>query len=322
MQYNLLNVEHFTANMNATTEQSQPLVCAPLKIPYPETLDTSVPYWVNGSLNAVMAVVTTFANLLVLLAMRRVTSLRLPSRLLLCSLVLTDLGAGFVAQPLFAAFLFVEAARLDPARFCPLQQSLVFCSIWLGVASLLTLAAISLDRYAALFFHFKYQQIVTTRRVCAVLGCIWSVSLLCATALLYSFWLNHAMQALAFCVACPVITVAYIKIYRRLSGGRCVETTEPQRQQATTPNMARYRRTASAMMWVYGIFVVCYCPYICSATIEIFRFTALASGFREFAYTVLLLNSCLNPLLFCLWFREIRAKVAEHVRTCFCPSSL
>ena len=320
--------------MNATSGESQPLVCEPLKIHYSERLDTSVPYWVNGSLNAVMAIVTTFANLLVLLAMRHVTSIRLPSKLLLCSLVLTDLGTGLVSQPQYAVTLFVEAARLDPARFCPLQQSFVFSSIWLGGASLWTLAAISLDRYTALFFHLQYQQIVTTRRVCAVLGCIWSASLLCATAPRWSSWLNIGTQALGFSVASAVIVVAYIEIYGRLSRGRRVQPTEPQprrqqlqqqqqqQQSNTAPNMARYRKTASAMMWVCVMFVVCYCPYICAATIEIFRFTALTSCIREFAYTVLLLNSCLNPLLFCLWFREIRAKVAEQVRTCFCPSSL
>ena len=187
----------FTANMNATSEESQPLFFESLKIPYSERLDTAVPYWVNGSLNAVMAIVTTFANLLVLLAMRRVTSIRLPSKLLLCSLVLTDLGTGLVSQPQFAATLFVKAARLDRAPFCPLDQSLLFSSIWLGGASLLTLAAISLDRYTALFFHLKYQHIVTTRRVCAVLGCIWSASLFCATTPHWSRWLREIRAKVA-----------------------------------------------------------------------------------------------------------------------------
>ena len=267
-----------------------------------------------------MAIVTTFANLLVLLAMRRVTSIRLPSKLLLCSLVLTDLGAGLVSQPQFAATLFVKAARLDRAPFCPLDQSLLFSSIWLGGASLLTLAAISLDRYTALFFHLKYQHIVTTRRVCAVLGCIWSASLFCATTPRWSRWLSAGTLALGYSVVSAVITVAYIKIYRRLSGSRPVEPKlqkqQQQKQQSNTaPNIARYRKIASAMMWVCVIFVVCYCPYIVAATLEAVLSTALASCIREFAYTVLLLNSCLNPLVYCLWLPEIRAKVSEQVRT-------
>ena len=303
--------------MNSTSEESRPLICAPLKIPYSVMLDTSLPYWLNGSLNAVMAIVTTFANLLVLLAMRHVTSLRLPSKLLLCSLVLTDLGTGLVNLPQFAAFLFVKAARLDPARFCPLQQSLVFCSNWLGGASLWTLTAISLDRYTALFSHLKYQQLVTTRRACTALACLWSASLLCASAQFWSFWASFAIQALAVSIASPVITVAYIKIYRRLSAGRRVGTTE---QQANTPNMERYRKTASAMMWVCVLFVVCYTPFLVATVVETFRFTALTSCVRDFAYTLLLLSSFLNPLVYCM-LPDIRAKVIEQVRKLLCQYS-
>ena len=70
-----------------------------------ETLDSSVAYFVNAALNVPMFLAATVANLVVLLAMRHVTSIRLPSKLLLCSLVLTDLGAGSVVAPQFVASL-------------------------------------------------------------------------------------------------------------------------------------------------------------------------------------------------------------------------
>ena len=93
--------------MTAETHEDL-LVCLPFQNVRFESLDNSLPYFFNAALNVPLALATTFANLVVLLAMRRVTSIRLTSKLLLCSLVMTDLGAGSVVQPQFAAFLFLR----------------------------------------------------------------------------------------------------------------------------------------------------------------------------------------------------------------------
>ena len=78
----------------------------------------------NAALNVPLAVATTFANLVVLLAMRRVTSIRLPSKLLLCSLVLTDLAAGSVVATLHAAYVFHEV----------IHPNIVACSLFKAFA--------------------------------------------------------------------------------------------------------------------------------------------------------------------------------------------
>ena len=161
-----------TGHGNMTTKTHGDLLLCP---PFPnvrfETLDSSIPYFVNAALNVPLAIATTVTNLMVLLAMRRVTSIRLPSKLLLCSLMLTDLGARSVVSPQFAAYLFRRAIYPDLVP-CSLSRSIAITGSTFGAASLLTLGAIILDRYAALFFYLKYQQIVSTRRVCAALGFI------------------------------------------------------------------------------------------------------------------------------------------------------
>ena len=150
-----------------------------------EPLDSSLPYFVNAALNVPLAVATTFANLVVLLAMRHVTSIRLPSRLLLCSLVLTDLGAGSVVQPQFVALLFSEAIYPDHEQ-CALLKSFLFTGSLFGLSSFFTLTSIILDRYAALFYHFNYQQIATTRRICVVIVVVWLLAIFVASTLFWS----------------------------------------------------------------------------------------------------------------------------------------
>ena len=284
-----------------------------------ETLDSPLPYFLNAALNVSLAVATTVANLVVLLAIRHVTSIRLPSRLLLCSLVLTDLGAGSVVQPQFAAFLFHRAVYPDLVP-CALTRSIAFTGSAFATSSLLTIGAISLDRYAALFFYLRYRQIVTTRRVCAALAFVWvlAVFFVLASLLNRELWLTAISTGSA--VALLVISVAYIKIYRRLR----VEPTQPQAQEqaGSILHMARYRRTASAMMWVYVLLLICYLPLLCTTTFRsaLVR-TDLTEYLYEFSCSLVLLNSFLNPFVYCLRLPEIRTEVVKQLRRPFCRSN-
>ena len=299
------------------------LLCPPFQNVNFESLDSSLPDFVNAAFNVPVAVATTVANLVVLLAMRHVTSIRLPSKLLLCSLVITDLGVGSVVAPQFAAFLFLRAIYPDTVQ-CPLYRSITFTGSTFIIASLSTLAAISLDRYAALFYHIKYQQIVTTRRVCAVLAFIWSLCVLMALTTLWPDNKWYAVGTSVVTVALLVISVANIKIYLRLRAQQIQPQAPDQAQQqaGNTLNMARYRRTASAMLTVYVLFLICYVPLRCLDVVGfVTKWTALLQCLWDFSYSLLLLNSLLNPLAYCLRLPEVRTEVVKQLRKLFCRSS-
>ena len=77
---------------------------------------TTAPYIVNAALHVVLSAVTTVANILVFDTMRKSTSLHLPSKLLLCGLVLTDLAVGLIYEPLAMASLIYKD-RLWSVKF-------------------------------------------------------------------------------------------------------------------------------------------------------------------------------------------------------------
>ena len=288
-----------------------------------DSLDTSLPYFLNAALNVPLAVATTVANLVVLLAMRHVTSIRLPSKLLLCSLVLTDLGAGSVVAPQWATFLSLRGTYPDLVQ-CPLYKSVAVTGSAFSTASLLTLAAISLDRYAALFFHLKYQQIVTTRRVCAVLAFVWNLALLLALESLWDDKLWQASLVTVCAVAILVIFVVCINIYRRLRIQHIQPQApdQPQQQAVNTLNTERYRRTAFALMLVFVLLLICYLPFWSLFSFRaVAEWTALNECLNQFGYTMVLLNSFLNPFLYCFRLPEIRTEVVKQLRKLFCRSN-
>ena len=282
---------------------------------YFETGSSTVPYLVNASLNILLALVTTAANTLALSAIRKNTSLHLPSKLLLGSLVVTDLGIGIVAQPLFVTFLVAKTKGFSD--ICFIYASFGITASILACVSLLTIIAISVDRYIAFYFHLRYHDIVTTKRVFSVLVVIW----LFAGFYACLWFLDIILQSYIICIVTSisfiVCTFSYTMIYRGLYHQHGNEVTDQARvqtqQEAGNPlNVARYRRSASNNLWIYGLFVLCYLPYISTrfATQLVGR-TVLIQCLHEFSITVGFFNSCLNPFVYCFRLPEIRASVLE-----------
>lgn len=284
-----------------------------------EIIDSTIPYIVNVALNVPMALVAALANILVFSAICKSTTLHLPSKLLICGLVLTDLGVALVAQPLFVAFL-VAKVRDIPGILCICETATVIISHALACVSVMTMTAISLDRYAALYFHFRYNDIVTTARVCVVLVVIWLLAGFLASMWVWSLILNITLPIVTFSVCFLVMSVAYIKIYRGLGKHQGhqtrvqgqVQTPQPAR---TAPNLARYRKSAMSMLWIYGLFMLCYFPFACvQCAVQFVELTALVQCIREFTATIIHLNACLNPCVYCLRLPEIRAIVLRTLR--------
>ena len=279
-----------------------------------QTDSITAPYLVNAALNALLALVTIVANILVLSALRKNTSLRLPSKLLIGNLVLTDLGVGIVAQPMFAAFLVARGKGFP--GLCSIYAPLVTSAFVLACVSLLTITTISLDRYIALFFHLRYRDIVTTRRVFSVLVVIWVLA-----GFYGFFWLRNPMlrsYPVFTSISFTVTTLSYTMIYRRLRHPPQLvdpvrDEAQIQKQQAANPlNVARYRRSTSNMLWIYSFFVLCYLPYISTQIARrLVGDSVLFQCLLEFAITVVYCNSCLNPFVYCLRLPKIRAGVRE-----------
>ena len=84
-------------------------------------------------------------------------------------------------------------------------------------------------------------------------------------------------------------------------------------------NMARYKKTASAMLMVYVLFLICYLPFWClvPARLVIER-AALSEILWDFSYSLVLLNSLLNPFVYCLRLPEVRTEVVKKLHKLFC----
>ena len=264
-----------------------------------------------ASWNVLLSVSAIVLNTLVFAAVRRNHSLRLPSKILLLNLILTDFATGVFTQPFYAAFLLARATTSVHVT-CILFRLYTFFLTMLSSASISAMTLISLDRYAAFFHHHKYKEIVTTKRVSVSLAITWSTSSLLTSQ---HYWASNeflyfAACSLMFCLF--AITTAYTKIYRGLRRYHGPRVHDQATAAGSALDVAKYRRTAYSMMWVCGLFMLCHLPHLCSLLVVIVR--PAYAILLMFTPTVILLNSSLNPLLYCFSLPEIRADVIRSVR--------
>ncbi|XP_015752756.1 PREDICTED: adenosine receptor A3-like [Acropora digitifera] len=136
------------------------------------------------TLNVFLSVIALIGNLLILVALRKVTSINPPTKLLFQCLAATDLCVGLIEQPLFVAVLLRDFA--SPTASYYVIKVYVALSYILCEVSIMTAATINIDRLLALILGLSYKLTVTVKRVRKLVIIVWLGSFLVG----FSYWIG------------------------------------------------------------------------------------------------------------------------------------
>jgi len=274
-----------------------------------------------SALNVLLSIIALMGNVLIFVALRKVSSLHPPSKLLFGCLASTDFCVGLISQPLFVIFIF--APELSKLCYYPTILINTIGFIFSGV-SLLTITAISVDRLLALMLRLRYRQVVTLRRVLVLVVFFWLFSTGFSITMLYKRRIAETITAIIM-LSCLVISVfCYMKIYLTFYFHQAqikTNTSQGQPNEARIPlNIARYRQTVSSALWVQMTLLVCYLPFVVVTGLR--GVLGLQSAALHQAHavttTLLLLNSTLNPFLYCWKIKDVRRGVKDTIKKLNC----
>ena len=282
------------------------------------------------ALNIFLSMFATLGNSLILVALRNVSSIRPPTKLLFRWLAITDLCVGLLGQPLYVYVRYI-AFSLDIGNFI-VELYYVFVSIISGlvVVSIFTSAAISVDRLLALLLGLRYRHVVTLCRVRVVIACVWFIavtnaSLFCVARILFhdklelaSSWTLRAFGIFSIIVS----TFSYTKIFFTLRHQQAQVRDHVQPEQSNTVrsvlNIARYKKTVYSVGWIQFAMLACYGPYIVMAFLWNFGIIDYSKIADEVFFCLVFLNSSLNPVLYCWRIKDVRQEVKNTIRKCLC----
>ena len=193
-------------------------------------------------------------------------------------------------------------------------------SWWLGGVSILTSAAISVDRLLALLLGLRYRHIVTLGRARVVITCIWLTT---ASHGLIGTWRKDIMFTLAslnliFWLVTSIFS--YTRINLKLRHQQAQVQNHILQGQANggeiSLNIAKYKKLVSSILWLQMALEGCYVPWgVVAALYAIGIEYDLALIATE---TLVSLNLTLNPILYCWKIREVKEAVNSTIRQLDC----
>lgn len=261
--------------------------------------------------DAIIFLSATLGNILILIALRKSESIHSPSKALFSSLALSDLGVGLVCAPLHFS-LTLGIVREDPLLYCAVFAPTTVVAFTLSSVSTLTAAAIALDRYLAFRLRIRYRQLVTVQRVVLVLALLWIMGTVFAVSWTLSRLISHIMGGFLTFLCTTTTFYCYLKIFfgLRKQTAQIQEQSRLGASQWKFFNIPVYKRSVKNMFLIYCIVLICYAPYFV-ALMLVFSVGYRSSTFLvlTFSYLIILLNSSLNPLVYCWRVREIRRQV-------------
>jgi len=171
----------------------------------------------------------------------------------------------------------------------------------------------------AIHLHLRYQELVTHKRVVAVVISKWALSLLLPLTI---FWipLDIFIHVLLFVgVTCLLVTtVVYIRIYVAVKSHKNLIQAQQVQEGAENGEMANFAsliKSAVGIFYVYLVFLICYLPFFISLVVFAINGPTISlKRFYLFSRTLVYLNSTLNPVIYCWKMRHFRHAIMDILR--------
>ncbi|XP_051259303.1 trace amine-associated receptor 13c-like isoform X1 [Dicentrarchus labrax] len=249
--------------------------------------------------------------------------LHTPTNFLLLSLAVSDFFVGLL---MFFQITLTDGCWSFGDLMCVVYQYLAYI---ITSASVGTMVIICVDRYVAICHPLHYSTKVTQKRVQVCICLCWICSLLFQSLNLNDvlkqpgrynsckgecvFFINYiagfADLIFSFIVPITIIVVLYMRIFVvAVSQARAIQShiaaVTLQKSVKVTAKKSEMK-AARTLGVVVVLFLICLCPYYCVALTG--QDSLLNASSAAFVLCLFYFNSCLNPIVYALfypWFRK------------------
>ncbi|XP_051258888.1 trace amine-associated receptor 4-like isoform X2 [Dicentrarchus labrax] len=273
------------------------------------------------------SVLTAALNLLVIISISHFRQLHSPTNLLLLSLAVSDFFVGLLVLPI--EVLFTRTCWVLGDLVCALY---FFLPVTLISASVGSMVLISIDRYVAICDPLHYPTRVTDKLVTVSICLCWICSVLYSVFMLY----DHLKQpgrynscygecvvniagdvdlVVAFIIPITVIVVLYMRVFVvAVSQARAMRShvAAVKLQFSVTLTQKSELKAARTLGIAVVVFLICYSPYYCLSLTG--GSILVGSSTEAFMSYLMYFNSCLNPVIYALFYPWFR-KAVKHIVT-------
>ena len=251
-------------------------------------------------------------------------SLRTISNWFLASLCVADFLAGLVVDPMHIAIRVFVQPRIGSTLLKVINM------VWIHstAATVFNLCCVSVDRFIAIRFPFRYQDIVTKKRCYTVIIMVWLISLFLPFSRILvenattdrGFWFSISLIFFAFPLT--VVTLCYVWIFtiaKKQASRIKRENVQNSNEINSSVRAIQNHKAIKTIGFVLGVFIVSWMPSLVFSVL-LYITTASAKCFSyKLAYIVWpwlaaggLTSSAINPWIY--FFRN--GEFREAFRSC------
>ena len=273
---------------------------------------------VTSTINAITSVSATLGNTLIIYVVLKYKKLRNPSNLLLGSLSITDFLVGLIVQPLSVVR---RTLNIHSIHICIIRLLFSFFGFLCSGASLINISLISVDRCLAILFPFRYEELAENRKYCCIIATTWMAWAL--TNVLYKLKVLSLSKFFIgvitiYGITITIVIISYSLIHRVIL--RLRRKTLPIQtinEQNRKKKQLKHHHMAKTVAITIGVLLICYLPKL---TVALIRITVgvsanLVNIGDAWADMFVLVNSSLNPLIYCYRMKDIRQAMLDTIWT-------
>ena len=271
----------------------------------------------NCVFNIFLSYTAFMLNIVTIYAIYKTSTMPKTLKTLLLSLACSDVAVGLFSQPLYTFFLINWLRLHNPG--CNTKQVRTISNTLFSGASFLGVVAVSVDRFLAVHFHLRYQELVTHRRVVIVVIGIWVKSTFVSLIILWGLLstrdlINTIIEAFSLIITFVVYIRIYITVRRHKNHIHSMQIRD-EAQSEELKNLIVLIKSTVGIFYVYLVFLICYLPHlICMAVIRIYGSSIVLKKLLLYSLTLMYLNSSLNPIIYCWKMRHIRHAIMDILR--------
>ena len=296
-----------------------PLISASITVPYNPTEKMQLATIFSIAINCIMWPVGISANVLAFITVLRKPQLRTVYNTSVLWLIAGDLCVILLAQTSNIVYLVNKFTTGDYS--CSLFFVYNLFTWWCHGLSFFTLLFISIERYFAVFWSFKYEEVVTKQRVSGVVvlsWMLWSAIVLILHLIPDVPNTIRAIIIISFVLPSSVLTlVIYCKIFRQIRGN-IVHVGLPEYRPSP---MNQDRKLSKTIGLIIGVQIASFLPSFSLSIVQafsLFRKDLLIHGIFPFTESAAFMNALLDPMIYFWRSTEARRSFKELSCSCLC----
>ena len=252
-------------------------------------------------------------------------SLRTISNRFLASLCVADFLAGLVVDPMYISIKFFVQSRKGSILLKVIQM------VWIHstAATVFNLCCVSVDRFIAIRFPFRYQDIITKQRCYAVILMVWLISLFLPLSRILvgnnpttvqDMWFS--LSFIFFLFPITVVTLCYFWIFKTVRKQTRKITVERHQNPAENKTLPRTRQNQKAIKTIGFVLGVCIVSWMPSLVVTVISYIRADECFRNklvyvawpWIATVGLTSSAINPWICVFRNEDFREALRRYFR--------